>query len=245
VQVLPAVDVLGGRVVRLRQGKYDQVTTYGDDPTQMCLWWIDQGAELVHVVDLEGARTGAPDRGLWKRLGEAGVPFQVGGGIRSVDAARSAIESGASRVVVGSVAVHRPAEFSAVIEAVGSPRVVVALDVKEGRALGSGWLDKGKSLADVVRTISKIGAVRVLVTGIVRDGEMSGPDLPLLRRVMEAAPGVLVLASGGVRGVGDIIALGALGVEGAIVGRALYEPGLTFRETIEAAGSSGVSGPAR
>lgn len=242
MQVLPAVDVLGGCVVRLRQGKYDQVTKYGDDPTQMCLWWINQGAELVHVVDLEGARTGAPDRGLWKRLGEAGVPFQVGGGIRSVDAARSAIESGASRVVVGSVAVHRPAEFSAVIEAVGSPRVVVALDVKEGRALGSGWLDKGKSLADVVRTISKIGAVRVLVTGIVRDGEMSGPDLPLLRRVMEAAPGVLVLASGGVRGVSDLTALGALGVEGAIVGRALYEPGLTFRETIEAADSSGVTG---
>jgi phosphoribosylformimino-5-aminoimidazole carboxamide ribotide isomerase len=245
VQVLPAVDVLGGRVVRLRQGKYDHVTTYGHDPTQTCLRWIDRGAELVHVVDLEGARSGAPDRGLWKRLGEAGIPFQVGGGIRSVDAARSAIELGASRVVVGSVAIHQPAECSAVIDAVGSSRVVVALDVKEGRALGSGWLDAGKSLAGVVRTISRIGAVRVLVTGIARDGEMTGPDLPLLRRVMEADPGLLVLASGGVRGVDDISALGALGVEGAIVGRALYEPGVTFREVIEAADSSGVTGPPR
>lgn len=245
MQVLPAVDVLGGRVVRLRQGRYDQVTTYGHDPTQMCLRWIDQGAELVHVVDLEGARSGDPDRGLWKRLGAAGIPFQLGGGIRSVDAARSAIDSGADRVVVGSVAIHRPDELTAVIGAVGSSRVVVALDVKAGRALGSGWLDAGRSLADVVRTISRIGAVRVLVTGIARDGEMTGPDLSLLRRVMGAAPGLLVLASGGVRGVDDIVALSAQGVEGAIVGRALYEPGLTFREAIEAADSSGVIGPAR
>ena len=243
MQVLPAIDVLGGRVVRLRQGKYDRVTTYGHDPTQMCLQWIDRGAELVHVVDLEGARRGAPDRGLWKRLGEAGIPFQIGGGIRSVDAAWSAIESGASRVVVGSVAIHRTAEFSAMIEAVGPPRVVVALDVKEGRALGFGWLDAGKSLAGVVRTISRIGAERVLVTGIARDGEMTGPDLSLLRRVMVADPSLLVLASGGVRDVEDIIALDALGVEGAIVGRALYEPGLTFREAIEAADSSGITGP--
>ena len=151
--------------------------------------------------------------------------------------ARRAVDSGATRVVVGSVAIHQPATLAAIIDAVGSSRVVVALDVKEGRARGSGWLDGGESLETVVATIAKAGAMRVLVTGIDRDGVMSGPDVRLLRRVERAAPNLLVLASGGVGSLDDIVALETLGVEGVIVGRALYESRFTLAEA-QAAGSS-------
>ena len=235
--VIPAVDVLGGRVVRLSRGRYDRVTTYADDPLRACRRWTDEGAAMVHVVDLEGARSGRADPTLWERLGSAGIAFQIGGGIRSASVARRAVDSGATRVVVGSVAIHQPATLAAIIDAVGSSRVVVALDVKEGRARGSGWLDGGESLETVVATIAKAGAMRVLVTGIDRDGVMSGPDVRLLRRVERAAPNLLVLASGGVGSLDDIVALETLGVEGVIVGRALYESRFTLAEA-QAAGSS-------
>jgi phosphoribosylformimino-5-aminoimidazole carboxamide ribotide isomerase len=237
MQVIPAVDVLGGRVVRLSRGRYDRVTTYANDPLRSCRRWSDEGAAMVHVVDLVGARSGRADPTLWERLGSAGIPFQVGGGIRSALAARRALDSGAARVVVGSVAIHQPATLAAIIDAAGPSRVVVALDVKEGRARGSGWLDRGESLETLVVTLAKAGAMRVLVTGIDRDGVMSGPDVSLLRRVERAAPDLLILASGGVGSLDDIVALERLGVEGVIIGRALYESRFTLAEA-DAAGSS-------
>lgn len=243
MQVIPAVDVLGGRVVRLSRGRYDQVTTYADDPLHECRRWTEEGAPLVHVVDLEGARSGRADTTLWERLGAADIPFQVGGGIRSVEAAGCALDSGASRVVVGSAAIHQPATLAAIVDAVDPVRVVVALDVKADRAYGSGWLDGGKPLEAVVATLAKLGVMRVLVTGIDRDGAMSGPDMPLLRRVGEAEPSLAILASGGVGSIDDLEVVQNLGVEGVIIGRALYESRFTLAEAFAACSSVGA--PAR
>lgn len=229
--VIPAVDVLGGRVVRLLRGSYDEVTVYGDDPVGTARAWIDAGAPLVHVVDLEGARSGSPDRSLWERLAEAGVPFQVGGGIRTAETARAALAAGAARVVMGTAAVWSPE----LLAAVGSPRrVVAAVDVRDGRATGAGWLDEGRDIAPVLDGLAAAGVGRLLVTGIGSDGTMEGPETALVRRVV-ADGRFAVIASGGVGSVDDVAALARLGCEGVVVGRALYEGRIVLADAIAAA----------
>ena len=141
--VIPAIDVLDGRVVRLRQGRYDDVTIYRDDPAAMLTSWSEQGAEIVHVVDLAGARDGSGDSGLWKRLGATGVRFQLGGGIRTIAAAERVVAAGADRVVLGTAAVWEPETAAGVVDAIGGERVVAAIDVRNGKATGAGWLDTG------------------------------------------------------------------------------------------------------
>jgi phosphoribosylformimino-5-aminoimidazole carboxamide ribotide isomerase len=235
MQVIPAIDVLEGRVVRLTMGRYDDVTGYGEDPVAMLESWIDRGATLVHVVDLGGARSGAPERGLWRRLGATGLPFQVGGGIRSRQAAREAVEAGAARVVLGTAAVWAPDEVAAIVDELGAARVVGAIDVRDGRASGAGWLDTGRRLEEVLRGLDATGLRRVLATGIARDGTMAGPDLDLLIEVAEIVPDFDVIASGGVGSLDDLTALRSRGVGAVIVGRALYEGAFTLEQAIRAA----------
>ena len=228
MQVIPAVDILEGRVVRLLHGDYEQVTRYSDDPVKVAGQWREQGADLVHVVDLSGAKTGVPDRRIWRVMSEAGIPYQVGGGIRTAETARAALAAGAQRVVMGTAAVWNPAALGEVGEA---ERVVAALDVRAGRARGAGWLDEGRSVPEALRGLREAGVVRLLVTGIERDGAMKGPDLELLAQV-----GILsemaVIASGGVGTLSHLEAVAALGCEAVIVGRALYEGRFSLREAI-------------
>ena len=228
LEIIPAVDVLDGRVVRLMHGDYDRVTVYADDPVGQCREWMDQGAGLVHVVDLEGARTGEPDGGLWHSLADAGIAFQVGGGIRDADTADRALASGASRVVMGTAAVWDPEILGAVSEPV---RVVAAIDVRDGRATGAGWLDEGRELADVLDDLEQVGVPRLLVTGIERDGTMDGPATGLLEQAMDGDR-FSIIASGGVGRLDDLRAIEALGCEAVIVGRALYEHRFTVSEAI-------------
>ncbi|MDE0188163.1 MAG: 1-(5-phosphoribosyl)-5-[(5-phosphoribosylamino)methylideneamino] imidazole-4-carboxamide isomerase [bacterium] len=230
MQIIPAVDILEGRVVRLLHGDYQRVTRYSDDPVDVAGGWMEQGAELVHVVDLSGAKTGDPDQRIWREMSEAGIPFQVGGGIRTADAARAALEAGARRVVMGTAAVWNPAALGEVGEV---ERVVAALDVRAGRARGAGWLDEGRSVPQALRGLREAGVVRLLVTGIERDGAMKGPDLDLLAQVGDLSD-MAVIASGGVGALSDLRAVAALGCEAAIVGRALYEGRFTLREAIAA-----------
>ncbi len=233
--VIPAVDVLGGRVVRLLRGSYDEVTIYGDDPVARARAWIDAGAPLVHVVDLEGARSGDPDRSLWERLAGAGVPFQVGGGIRTAETARAALAAGAARVVMGTAAVWSPE----LLAAVGSPhRVVAAVDVRNGRATGAGWLDEGREIAAVLDGLAGAGVGRLLVTGIGSDGTMEGPETVLMGGVV-ADGRFAVIASGGVGSVDDVAALARMGCEGVIVGRALYEGRIVLADAIAAGAAAG------
>jgi phosphoribosylformimino-5-aminoimidazole carboxamide ribotide isomerase len=226
LQIIPAVDVLEGRAVRLLRGDYDQVTVYADDPVEQALVWHSQGAELVHVVDLDGARSGDPDLGLWRRLAGAGVPFQVGGGVRTAALARAALAAGAARVVMGTAAVWSPD----VLVEVGDPaRVIAAVDVRERSATGGGWTDEGRDLEAVLDDLARYRIERLLVTGIGRDGTMAGPDVELLSEVTQDGR-FAVLASGGVGDLDDLGAVAGIGCEGVIVGRALYEGRFTLAE---------------
>lgn len=231
MQVIPAVDILEGRVVRLLHGDYGRVTRYSDDPVEVAGRWLELGADLVHVVDLTGAKTGDADRLIWRGMGQAGIPFQVGGGIRTADTARAALAAGARRVVMGTAAVWNPAALGEVGEV---DRVVAALDVRAGRARGAGWLDEGRSVPQALRGLREAGVVRLLVTGIERDGAMRGPDLDLLAQVGKLSE-MAVIASGGVGSLSDLQAVAALGCEAVIVGRALYEGRFTLTEAISAA----------
>ena len=146
------------------------------------------------------------------------------------------VATGAERVVIGTAAVDDPAELRRIVEEVGPQAVVVALDVRAGRATGSGWLDSGRDLAAVIDSVIEAGVVRVLVTGITRDGTMSGPDVELLNNVRAIAPAMSIIASGGVGSLDDLTALAGseIGIEGAIVGRALYENAFSFEQAVEA-----------
>jgi phosphoribosylformimino-5-aminoimidazole carboxamide ribotide isomerase len=230
------VDVLDGKVVRLHQGRYDEVTVYADDPAAQVTSWVEQGARIVHVVDLAGARDGVGDRRLWDRLGQTGVPFQIGGGIRTVADAAGAITAGASRVVLGTAAVWEPDVVGGIVEQVGTDRVVAAIDVRDGKATGAGWLDDGQDVAGVLVRLVDSGVTRVLATGIATDGTMAGPDTGLLADVARVAPGLALIASGGVGSLDDVRGLAVLDVEAAIVGKALYDDRFSFAEAALAAG---------
>jgi phosphoribosylformimino-5-aminoimidazole carboxamide ribotide isomerase len=227
VQVIPAVDVLDGKVVRLLRGSFSDVTVYGDDPVAIGSAWIDSGAELVHLVDLQGARSGRPDQSLWDRFAAAGIPFQVGGGIRDVPTARAALGAGAARVVLGTAAVWSPQ----ILGEIGSPaQVVAAIDVADGEALGDGWSGKGLGLDAVLEGLRANRVERMLVTSVSRDGTMSGPDVTLIEKVTTLVPDMLLIASGGVGDLTDLQTLADAGCEAAIVGRAIYERRFTLEE---------------
>lgn len=226
--VIPAIDVLDRQVVRLRQGRYDDVTIYNDDPAGMLLSWAKRGAEIVHVVDLAGARDGTGDPTLWDLLGQTGVPFQLGGGIRTGEHADAVLAAGAARVVLGTTAVWDPDLTAEIVTAVGSERVVAAVDVRDGKATGAGWLDDGRRLEAVIGDLVGAGVARVLATGIARDGMLTGPDTRLLDEVHQIAPELALIASGGVGSLADIATVAAMEVEAAIVGRALYDGKFTF-----------------
>ena len=232
MDVIPAIDLLEGRVVRLQRGDYDRVTSYSDDPVSMARSFGEAGAHLVHVVDLGGARSGEADPTIWVDMVGSGVAIQVGGGIRTVELAVAALDAGVERVVAGSAAVWSPDLLAAMAARVGSGRLVAAIDVRQGRALGAGWRDEGRPVDEVIANVIAAGVEWVLVTSITGDGMMSGPDIPLLEMV--AAAGVGVIASGGVGTLSDLEAIAATGVGAAVVGRALYERRFTLGEAIAA-----------
>ena len=231
-ELIPAIDVLDGNVVRLERGQYHAVTVYADDPVHMAEEFAAAGAPIVHVVDLEGARSGEPDRALRRRIAASGVSFQTGGGLRTAAAVAEAIADGAARAVVGTAAVWDEIVVGEMVSAVGASRLVAAVDVAEGRAHGAGWLDEGRPVGDVVAGLVARGMERALVTAIARDGMMSGPDLDLLESVAEM--GLRVIASGGVGSLEDLVAVRNRGLAGAIVGRAIYEERYTVGDAIAA-----------
>ncbi|HKZ29718.1 MAG TPA: 1-(5-phosphoribosyl)-5-[(5-phosphoribosylamino)methylideneamino] imidazole-4-carboxamide isomerase [Acidimicrobiia bacterium] len=233
MDLIPAVDVLNGKVVRLRQGREDDVTVYGSDPAAQVRAWKAQGASLVHVVDLSGAIEGTWNGFLWRELGETGVCFQAGGGIRSIEAAIETVEGGADRVVLGSTAVWNPTLLASIVEILGPDRVVAAVDVRDGRAVGTGWTDGGRPLDQMLDELAGAGVTRALVTGIAGDGMLSGPAIDLFHHCAHRVPAIGIIASGGVGNLGDLRRLRSLPLEGVIVGRALYEGAFTLTEGLE------------
>jgi phosphoribosylformimino-5-aminoimidazole carboxamide ribotide isomerase len=223
IDLYPAIDLLGGRVVRLRQGDYDDETIYGDDPVAVARTFADAGARWIHVVDLDGARSGDPvNRPVVAAIAAAvdgRARVQTGGGVRAVDDARELAAAGVARVVMGSAAVARPEVVSAVAPIVP---VAVGLDHREGELAVHGWTEgSGTWLDDAYRRFPDAAAF--VVTDIGRDGMLEGPDVAGLARSVELA-GAPVIASGGVSSLEDIAALAAIdGLGGIITGRAVYE----------------------
>lgn len=232
MEIYPAIDVLGGKVVRLFQGDYGAPTTYGDSVEEQLSAWMEAGARWVHVIDLDGARSGEPDPGLWRKVTGHTVSVQVGGGIRSVDDVSAALGCGVTRVIMGTSAVWSPAILEEAIGCSGPGRVVAAIDVRDGRAGAAGWLDEGREFERVVAGALEAGVTTFLVTAIRRDGTLSGPDMDLLDKVRRAAPESEIMAAGGIARMEDLHSLATAGIDGAVIGRALYEGTIDLAEAL-------------
>lgn len=234
-EVIPAVDVLAGRAVRLREGRREEIALEGGDPVELARRFADEGATRLHVVDLDGAFSGSPSGGLLERLVAIGPPVQVGGGYRSVAAIAAALDAGADRVMVGTAAVSPSLLREAVTRA--GVRLVVAVDVREGRVTVDGWTDTSElEPIELVRRCASLGVARLLVTSTARDGSLDGPDIELLAGIV--AEGIPVLAAGGVGSVNDLRAVRALGCEGAVVGSALLAGRFALSEGMAAVAGS-------
>jgi phosphoribosylformimino-5-aminoimidazole carboxamide ribotide isomerase len=225
--LLPAIDILEGKAVRLRRGEFDDRTVYDADPLDAALRWVQAGARWLHVVDLDGARGGEPANleHVRRIATEVGVPVQVGGGLRSTEAVDAALDAGATRVVLGTAA-FRDQDFLDETVARHRDRVVVSVDARGGRLAAAGWTEQTEiPVAAVFETLGRRGVTKFVYSSIERDGTLSGPDLDDIRQVAAVVRGTF-LYSGGIstaEDLRDLAALRQVNLTGVIVGKALYE----------------------
>ena len=240
MQIIPAIDLLDGQCVRLHQGDYDQVTRFSDDPVAQALDWQRQGAQRLHLVDLDGARTGQPvnDQVIKAITAALTIPVQLGGGVRSAERAEELLACGLDRVILGTVAIEKPE----LVEALCSrhpDRIVVGIDAKDGLVATRGWIETSTVRAtDLAKRFEGCGVAAIISTDIATDGTLAGPNLEALRAMAEASS-IPVIASGGIGTLEDILSLlslAPLGVEGVIVGRALYDGTVDLTEAVAAVG---------
>lgn len=229
MDVIPAIDIRGGKCVRLVQGDFERETVFGDDPVAVARRWVDAGALRIHVVDLDGAREGRPvNDGIVRDIVRtSGADVQVAGGVRDAAAIDRWAAAGAARIVVGTLAVNQPGAVAAAVRRHGE-RIAIAIDVMDGKPAVKGWLEKLESgVEEFVRGLARTGVRHFVYTDISRDGMMQHLDYPALRAMLDVlravSPGATLIYSGGVTSVEDVIALNEYGLEGAIVGRALYD----------------------
>ena len=237
MELWPAIDLRGGKCVRLSQGDYGRETVFGDDPVEVARRFVAGGARRLHLVDLDGAKAGGPLQAelVGRIIEAAGVPCQVGGGIRSLETALRYRDMGLSRIVVGSVAIEQPELLATLAEAIPG-RIVLGLDARDGKVATRGWLETSELLAvEVARRHELLPLAAIVYTDIARDGMLSGPNLDGLS-AMIAATRLPVVASGGVAVADDIRQTAAIGAAGCIVGRALYEGTVALAAALSAAG---------
>jgi phosphoribosylformimino-5-aminoimidazole carboxamide ribotide isomerase len=236
--LLPAIDIRDGKAVRLARGEFDAETVYDADPLDAARRWVADGAKGLHVVDLDGARTGEPAnlKQVRRITAELDVPVQTGGGLRSVDAVDAAIAAGAARIVLGTAA-YTDLDLLDDVLARHGDRVVVSVDAREGRLATAGWTEQSEIPAEsVIERLSHRGVRRFVYSSIERDGMLGGPDLDAARRIAQVVRGSFVY-SGGVASLEDLRALAALrqvNLAGVIVGKALYERRFSVAEALEA-----------
>jgi len=242
--VYPAVDIAQGKCVRLLQGRFGTETVYSDDPVEVALGFAKAGARWLHIVDLDGARTGVRTNReiVLEVVAKASCPVQAGGGLRGIDDVVEILAAGANRAVLGTVALEDPAELRRACGRFGE-RIAVSLDARSDQLTGHGWtVGSGMPLLDAVRVFEEAGASMFIYTDVSRDGTMSGPNLEGVRRLAEHTTRP-VIASGGVATLDELRAVARLngdGVRGVIVGRALYESKFTVMEAIRAADEASV-----
>jgi phosphoribosylformimino-5-aminoimidazole carboxamide ribotide isomerase len=241
MDIIPAIDIRGGRCVRLDQGDYARETVFADDPVEVAKRWQELGAPRIHVVDLDGAKDGAPrnEDVIWRVIETVSTPVQVGGGIRTLDAIDSYIKAGAARVAIGTAAVKDQAVLVNALALFGD-RILVGVDARDGMVATEGWLETSQVRAlDLIAQLSRLGVVRIFYTDISRDGMLGGPNFPAIQQVVEHAAGftspMKVIASGGISEIEHIRRLKLIGVEGAIIGKALYTRTLDLRAALAAA----------
>lgn len=229
--VIPAIDLRGGRCVRLFRGDPSAETVYDEHPVEVAKRFQADGARRLHLVDLDAARGDGSNRELVKDIcRNVAVPVQLGGGLRTIAAIEEALEDGAARVILGTAAALDP---GFVAEAVMHfhDRVVVALDVQEGRVMTHGWKEEGPRVEEVLPALADAGTPRFLATSVQKDGTMDGPDLALYESLLELTD-LPIIASGGVRRADDVWALRDLGLEAAVVGKAMYSGTLKLEEVV-------------
>ena len=233
--ILPAIDLKDGKCVRLRQGRADDVTVYGDDPATQAKDWRDQGGRELHVVDLDGAFAGEPRHAdVIRSIIEAfGGPVEVGGGLRTPEAVAAVIDAGAARAIIGSAALEDPAVLAACVEQYGD-RIAVGIDARNGFVQTKGWVETTAVKAtDLAAAVAKAGVKTIIYTDTATDGMLGGPNLTQMAAICDAAPTCEVTASGGVSSPYDIENLKALdraNLRAAIVGKALYDGRTTLRD---------------
>lgn len=231
--LLPAIDIIGGQCVRLNQGDYNKKSVYFVDPLEMARQFQDDGATMVHVVDLDGAKIGAPSNRelILKMADNLSIPIQVGGGIRTVEDVSSYLENGVERILLGTVALENPEIVRELIKQYGQNRIVVAVEIKQNKLAVRGWLKTSEiSVEDYLASLKKIGVKIILVTDIQKDGMLSGPNLELIKNVVNE--NFEVLSAGGVASLGDLTDLNEVGASGVVIGKALYEGQISFKGVV-------------
>jgi phosphoribosylformimino-5-aminoimidazole carboxamide ribotide isomerase len=240
MEIIPAIDLLGGRCVRLYQGDYNQAEVFDQNPVEVARQWADQGATRLHLVDLDGAKTGEPVNlaAIAAIVQAITIPVQVGGGLRTQSRVAELLGLGVERAILGTVAIEQP-DLVGQLCAQFPGQILVGIDARNGKVATRGWLETSEVLAtDLAQRMAKIGAAAIIYTDIHRDGTLQGPNLDALREIANAVT-IPIIASGGVSSITDLLSLftlSASGVTGAIVGRALYTGDVSLPEAIRAIG---------
>jgi len=237
MELWPAIDLRGGKCVRLLQGDYARETVFGNDPLAMASQFVAGGARRLHIVDLDGAKAGEPVQiELIERIAKAvGVPCQVGGGIRSLETARRYAAAGVARIVVGSIAIEQPALLETMATALPG-RIVLGLDARDGNVAVRGWVETSQLTAiEVAKRCDRLPLAAVVYTDIATDGTLGGPNIAALDEMVRAIH-LPVVASGGISSAEDLVRVAEIGAAGCIVGRALYDGGLTLPAALAACG---------
>jgi len=241
MEVIPAIDLLDGRCVRLYQGDYTKAQVFNDNPTEVAKLWVDQGASRLHVVDLDGAKAGNPvnTKAIEEIVQTVSVPVQVGGGLRNRLGVTQLLSLGVEQVILGTIAVEEPSLVKQLCEEFPG-KILVGIDARQGWVATRGWLETSEVTAiDLAEQMTKMGVAAIIYTDIHRDGTLTGPNLDTLRE-LAARVSIPVIASGGISSVTDLLSLLALeplGVGSVIVGRALYTGDVSLKEAIQAVGS--------
>jgi phosphoribosylformimino-5-aminoimidazole carboxamide ribotide isomerase len=241
MDVIPAIDLRGGKVVRLRQGDYNQQTTYSDDPIAVARGFAEAGAPWVHIVDLDGAAAGiTPHLEVCRRIAEAiQTPLEFGGGLRSLEAIDAILDIGVGRVVLGTAAIEDSLLVQAAIAKHGTSRIVVGVDARDGMVATRGWIEQSSvRVEDLLEQMATLGVRRFVYTDIARDGMLTEPNFDAVASVVMAATelGSTVIASGGVSNVAHLARLADIGAEGTIVGSAIYTGALDLAEALRTVG---------
>ncbi|MCJ7855459.1 1-(5-phosphoribosyl)-5-[(5-phosphoribosylamino)methylideneamino]imidazole-4-carboxamide isomerase [Lachnospiraceae bacterium NSJ-143] len=234
MQIYPAIDLKNGQCVRLRQGKFEDATIYGDDPVERAGMWAEAGATYIHVVDLDGARTGTGiNIGAIKNIVENfNIPVQTGGGIRSMRDIEARIDAGVSRVIIGTAAVNNPDLVKEAVKAYGD-RIAVGIDASRGMVATDGWEKvSGVSALELCLKMKDFGVKTIVYTDISKDGMMSGPNTDATKELIDST-GINIIASGGVTTMSDLENVSSIGAQGVIIGKALYQGALNLREVIK------------